>query len=95
MRFVVSGRSMEPAYFSGDKLFASGIIYKLRKPKTGDVVVLRDPRSERLVLKRIRKIDGGKYFVVGDNEGRSTDSRKFGAVPRGSIVGRVCFKYSG
>ena len=93
MRFIVSGGSMEPAYFSGDKLFVSGIKYRFRKPKVGEVIVLRDPRTERLVLKRIRKSEDGMYFVVGDNEDKSTDSREFGSIKKESIIGKVCFRY--
>ncbi|HNU01867.1 MAG TPA: signal peptidase I [Acidobacteriota bacterium] len=29
------------------------------------------------------------YFVMGDNRGGSRDSRHYGAIPRGSILGRV------
>jgi len=32
----------------------------------------------------------GQYFVLGDNRDDSFDSRWFGFVPRGSIVGRAC-----
>lgn len=33
------------------------------------------------------------YFVLGDNRGQSLDSRSFGIVPRGSIVGQVWIVY--
>ena len=35
----------------------------------------------------------GEYFVLGDNRGRSTDSRAFGPVDAGLIVGQVWFRY--
>jgi signal peptidase I len=40
-----------------------------------------------------RKIPPGKYFFMGDNRGQSCDSREWGSVPRGNIVGEVFFVY--
>jgi nickel-type superoxide dismutase maturation protease len=90
MRFVVSGRSMEPAYYAGDRLFA----VRFLKPRVGDVFVLRDPRTGRLILKRISGIENGKYVVRGDNPETSTDSEMFGAVGREQLVGKIIFRYS-
>lgn len=93
MRFIVLGRSMELSFSSGDKLLICRYIYDLWKPRTGDVIVLRDPRDERLILKRITAIRSGGYFVKGDNESESTDSRTFGLVTKKDIVGKVIFRY--
>ena len=93
MRFVVSGKSMEPKFYNGDKLFVSERFYKLRKPRVGDAVIIKDPRDKRLILKRIESIEGKKYFVRGDNIEWSTDSRAFGAVHFKDIVGKVIVKY--
>ena len=35
----------------------------------------------------------GSYFVVGDNRGRSLDSREFGPIPRADIIGQVILNY--
>jgi signal peptidase I len=36
---------------------------------------------------------GEGYFVLGDNRTRSCDSRRWGSVPRGSIIGRADVRY--
>ena len=89
MRFIVAGKSMEPAYLDGDRVLACRVIYKLRKPRVGEVVVLKAPKSGRLIIKRIYRIKGDEYFVIGDNLNGSTDSREFGPVSRGMIIGGV------
>ena len=43
------------------------------------------------VAGRVLRID--EWFVAGDNAEWSTDSRRFGPVPRAAIVGRVRYVY--
>ena len=38
-------------------------------------------------------VPSGSYFVLGDNSTNSFDSRFWGSVPSGNIVGRVSFCY--
>ncbi|MBC8114386.1 MAG: signal peptidase I [Candidatus Saccharimonas sp.] len=38
-------------------------------------------------------VPAGSYFVLGDHRGRSLDSREFGAISHGEIVGQVVFLY--
>jgi signal peptidase I len=35
----------------------------------------------------------GQFFILGDNSSNSVDSRFFGCVPAGSILGRITFCY--
>jgi signal peptidase I len=107
-RYVVEGDSMLRAYRPGDHLIAEGLSYRLRPPRPGEVVVVRQPGGGgRLDLKRLfagpganvavgdlpRVLAEDEWFVIGDNLDASTDSRERGPVRRQDIVGRVWFRY--
>lgn len=60
------------------------------KPKIGDIVVIQVKGKE--MIKRVRQISSNhKIFVQGDNEKESTDSRSFGPLKNGQIVGKVIY----
>lgn len=80
---------MEPVFHAGDFVVVNRLAYVISAPKVGDVIALKDPRDEKVLIKRITKIDNNRFFVEGDNKKASTDSRKFGMIERHSIVGRV------
>jgi signal peptidase I len=78
-RLTVEGMSMAPTYLPGERLTA---LRRWRRVRTGDVVVVRDPRnSDRWLLKRCVARVGTKLDLRGDNAVASTDSRDFGLVP--------------
>ncbi len=126
----VKGASMSPTLASGDRFLLNRFAYLTREPQRGELVVLKDPETGDLIVKRIiglpfetvvmqneaayvngrRMIEPyvsrsvradisplGKaiviprdhYFVLGDNRGRSLDSRVFGPIPRDSILGVI------
>ena len=77
-RVTVEGSSMEPTYRPGERLTA---LRRWRPIRTGDVVVVRDPRDEtRWLLKRCVGRVGRRLDLRGDNAAASTDSRDFGLV---------------
>ncbi len=39
------------------------------------------------------QVPPGKYFFMGDNRAQSCDSRQWGSVPRGNLIGTVFFVY--
>ena len=91
--FKVEGRSMEPTYRLGSILIIINFkFYQIIQKR--DVIVLKDPRNNKLILKRINKIEDKKYFVLGDNKNESTDSRVFGYITRKNIIGKVIFPKS-
>jgi nickel-type superoxide dismutase maturation protease len=85
LKFTVYENSMWPTFKSGDEV----LVWRLARPKVGDVVVIS---KDRLMVKRVKEIKDGKYFVVGDNEKASLDSRKFGWLDHKEIVGVVVKK---
>ena len=91
MRFKIVDKSMEPEFKEGDFVVASSISYMFRKPKGGDIIILKHPENKKMILiKKIEQdLENGKYMVIGNNKELSTDSRKFGPVDREDIIGEV------
>ncbi len=87
--FRVRDDSMRPSLSNGDYVMVSQLHYLFSKPKPRDIVVLRHPKKNLLIVKRIDRETPYGYFVVGDNTAISEDSRSFGTVNRDAIVGKV------
>lgn len=85
---LVNGPSMAPTLRHGDALLvrAGG-----RAVRPGDVVVaVFRSRPELIVVKRaIRQTDGG-WWVRGDNDLVTDDSRRYGTA---DVLGRVILRY--
>lgn len=101
--WVVAGPSMEPTLRPGDRVIVDVWTYRQRRPRPGEVAVLRGagPGQAHLVKRVVpapdptRARSGGQagLWVEGDNPGRSLDSRRFGPVPAERLVGRVVWRY--
>jgi nickel-type superoxide dismutase maturation protease len=83
----VEGLSMAPTFLPGKIVFA----WRLRKPRVGDVVIVRHHHLE--LIKRISQIDDDRVYLLGDNPDESTDSREYGWLPTASVMGIVIGKY--
>jgi nickel-type superoxide dismutase maturation protease len=89
-RAVVVGDSMLPAFEPGDRV----VLGPAGRLRAGQVVGFADPRDRtRLLIKRVHALHGSTVDVRGDNEGASTDSRRFGPIPRHGLAGRVLYRY--
>lgn len=86
----VRGESMLPFAKDGDFV----LVLKFLKAKKGRVVLARDPRNKRLIMKRVRAIEKNKVLLLGDNKRESTDSRHFGPIDKTDVLGTV-FKVFG
>ncbi len=63
--------------------------------RPGDIVAVADPRHhDRILVKRIHAVDGGRVDVRGDAADCSTDSRTFGPVDADAVIGRAVYRYS-
>lgn len=87
LRVAVAGPSMLPALAPGDWL----LVRRVGTTAPGRVVVVR--LGGRLVVKRVARRTPEGWWVVGDNEGASDDSRTYGAVPDADLVGEVRWRY--
>ena len=98
---IAEGHSMVPAIkpgtvllvckvFYGARLPGSGTyLFRWRLPHKGDVVVFFTPLGEIAVKRCEENLPGQVFFALGDNSSLSYDSRNYGPVPNGNIIGKV------
>ncbi len=79
---------MEPAIKAGSFLL---VIESVQSIKIGDILLFLSPNQEKLV-KRVARIEDGKYFMTGDNPNDSLDSRSFGLISQDKIIGKIIWK---
>ncbi len=86
----VEGSSMQPQLRAGDLIF----LLKTQKLKVGQIAIAKRPdRPNLLVIKRVKAITKKGYWLEGDNQSESDDSRIFGEVDKDLILGKYIFKY--
>jgi len=84
---LVRGPSMAPTLLSGDAL----IVRRGGRARAGDVVVARfRSRPDLLVVKRAVRTQDGGWWVRGDNDLVTDDSRAYGVA---DVIGRVLWRY--
>jgi signal peptidase I len=96
---------MRPALEPGDWLLVDPAVRTW--PRRDSIVVVREPGSEVLVVKRVaagpgdvvRTLDGpvllapDQAWLLGDDRSRSVDSRTYGPVPLDRLLARAWFRY--
>ena len=82
------GHSMEPIIKNGSFLINSSIPYFFRNPEIDEIIVFR--HREKIIVKKIVKIDKDKIFVEGINK---LDSKKFDPIYKKNILGKVIWMH--
>jgi signal peptidase I len=88
-KFKISGHSMEPLIKNGQSVLISKIPYFFSEPGVKEIVAFN--YQGKILIKRIVKKVGTKYFLAGDNLKDSLDSRSFGFVSKDYILGKVIY----
>ncbi|WP_246096308.1 signal peptidase I [Paenibacillus sinopodophylli] len=65
--FIVDGPSMQPNFETGERLIVNKILYSIREPKFGEVVVFDVPEQGRKFIKRVIGVPGDKIKLDGDD----------------------------
>lgn len=64
--FIVDGPSMKPNFHDRDRIIVNKIIYDIRTPKRGEVIVFHVPEEGRDFIKRVIAVPGDTVKVEGD-----------------------------
>lgn len=66
--YLVEGPSMEPTLHTDERLLVNKLVYRIRDPKPGEVIVLQDPnRPQRELIKRVIAVGGETIEVRQGN----------------------------
>jgi signal peptidase I len=64
--FIVDGPSMQPKFWNRERIIVNKIIYDIRDPKRGEVIVFHVPEEGRDFIKRVIGVAGDTVKVEGD-----------------------------
>jgi signal peptidase I len=107
--YKIPTQSMAPTIQQGDRILVRKLGWGSEDVRRGDLVVFRVPdQDDRAYVKRVTGLPGdqvvdragtllevpeGHLWMRGDNVEHSRDSRFFGAVSFGNLVGLVVYRY--
>jgi signal peptidase I len=70
--FIVDGPSMQPNFWNRERIIVNKILYDIRQPQRGEVIVFHVPQEGRDFIKRVIglpgetvKVEGDKVFING------------------------------
>jgi len=67
--------------------------FELKEPYIDPTRRAQDAEIHTAYHNQIWNVPQGQYFFMGDNRADSCDSRAWGSVPRGNLIGEVFFVY--
>jgi signal peptidase I len=74
----------------GDRIsIRGGHVIRNGMPAAEDFITPCEPAGEGCDLPRTFTVTAGRYYVLGDNRGKSYDSRYWGPIAASAILGRV------
>ncbi len=97
--FQVTGDSMYPTLAPGAVVMVDPRAYRKRIPRENEIIVAQHPRQAGLrIVKRVTAVienpaastaGSARVILASDNEAAGADSRSFGPVPLGLVLGQV------
>lgn len=93
--YFVPSMSMHPTLKPGEFILVDTWGFQDNYPKEKEVVVFQHNTEHQWLVKRIgtwpdgQLVKDGGYFVLGDNQKASRDSRSFGSIHQEQIIGKV------
>jgi signal peptidase I len=63
--FIVEGPSMQPNFYTGERLIVNKLVYRIWEPERGEVIVFHAP-AKKEYIKRVIALPGEKVKVEGD-----------------------------
>jgi signal peptidase I len=96
--------SMRPTIDEGDRVLAARFLSWFSDPERGDVIVFHPPGVACRTLSEPYArsytddfgpvtVPRGSYFMLGDNRVNSEDSRIWGTLPKGNVIGTAFVRY--
>jgi signal peptidase I len=64
--FIVDGPSMQPNFHTGERVIVNEVLYDIRTPQRGEVIVFHVPSEGRDFIKRVIAVAGDTVKVEGD-----------------------------